>query len=496
MGGGSAWIWALAAGALGTGGPVPERWIHGAPDCATCTDPMFQVHELDRDTYVLRMSKCANFEAPFLYLLIGTRRALLLDSGARPVTGASEIRAVVDAILTRHPWGGTLELAVAHSHGHGDHRAGDVLFENRPRTAVVGTAPEQVRAFFGLESWPEGEAAFELGDRTLRILPIPGHEPAHISVYDPRHQLLLTGDTLYPGLLTIRDWPAYRASVRRLDAFARTHPVSWILGAHVEMTARPREMYPLETTYQPEEHPLPLGPQHLHELAAAVEALGEVPRQDVYAAFILAPVQAPDRPSVHGMLVVGEKAIFLSHLPLFHSPHDYQVILEARLPEAARKAYAEDRRATGERVYTVVPEPFVLPEQVQGRRPFKADLYRGHFERGGQAILEGVTVEIVRVVHFRRLNPADVAQGREDGLLFGRDGEAFLAHRIAAPPDFDQVVSLAFPDQVLPPTEAATVRIGGEPLKDGQCLDLLVAGARRSGTVIRALYTEFGDLKE
>jgi hypothetical protein len=30
-----------------------------------------------------------------------------------------------------------------------------------------------------------------------------------------------------------------------------------------------------------------------------------------------------DRPSVHGMAVIGSDTIFLSHLAMFHSPHDY-----------------------------------------------------------------------------------------------------------------------------------------------------------------------------
>jgi hypothetical protein len=38
-----------------------------------------------------------------------------------------------------------------------------------------------------------------------------------------------------------------------------------------------------------------------------------------------------EHPAVHGMLVVGEGQLFLSHLPMFHAPHDYQIIMEVRL---------------------------------------------------------------------------------------------------------------------------------------------------------------------
>lgn len=473
--------------------PWPERWIHGAADCATSRDPMFQVHEAEKDTYVMRMSKCASFEAPFSYLLLGSRRALLLDSGAEPARGASEIRSVVDGILARRG-GPALELIVSHSHGHSDHRAGDARFDDRPRTTVVGMTTEDVKAFFGLAAWPAGEATLDLGGRPLLVLPLPGHQAAHIAVYDPRDQLLLTGDTLYPGLLTIRDWPAYRDSVRRLQAFAREHPVAWVLGAHVEMTARPREMYPLETVYQPEEHALPLKPSHLDALAAAVEAMGATPRRDVHDDFILEPVPAP-RAAVHGMLLFGEKAIFASHLPLFQPPHDYQVILEVRLPDDARKAYVEDRRRTGERVYTLAPEPFVLPYQVQAGQPFKADLYRGHFERGGTVLLAGVTVQIRGVVHYRQLEASRTDQARNEALLFGRGDEAFAAHLITAPPDFDQVASVALPSGRSVPGHPATIRAGSRPLEEGQRLDLRVGGSAFPATVRRVFYTERGDLE-
>ena len=42
-----------------------------------------------------------------------------------------------------------------------------------------------------------------------------------------------------------------------------------------------------------------------------------------------------DPPAIHGMLMVGTQTIFLSHLPMFHRPHDYQVILEVGLQAAS-----------------------------------------------------------------------------------------------------------------------------------------------------------------
>jgi glyoxylase-like metal-dependent hydrolase (beta-lactamase superfamily II) len=146
-----------------------------------------------------------------------------------------------------------------------------------------------VRQAFKLTAWPESQATFDLGDRALIVVPLPGHFSDHIAVYDPRMQALLTGDTLYPGLLTVADWAAYRRSAARLAAFASTHPVSLVLGNHIEMKKTPGELYPLGTTFQPDEHPLPLDAAAFAEWLEACAAVGDSPRRVARDHFIIAP---------------------------------------------------------------------------------------------------------------------------------------------------------------------------------------------------------------
>ena len=95
-------------------------------------------------------------------------------------------------------------------------------------------------------------------------------------MHDGRTDLLLTGDTLYPGLLVANDWQAYRASARRLATFARTHAVSCVLGAHIEMD-RAGGLFELGTTFQPNEHPLQLFRPDLDRWTSACEELGDRP---------------------------------------------------------------------------------------------------------------------------------------------------------------------------------------------------------------------------
>lgn len=275
-------------------GDLNVHWIHGAADCATSTDPPLQIHQYSPNTFILRESKCLNFEGNFLYLLLGAQRALLLDTGSQPHPHQTlPLRVVVHNLIQQWKMAqgiASLPLLVAHTHTHDDHVAGDAQFQGQPVTTLVPLDVAGIQHFYSLPDWPEGEASLELGGRSLTVFPIPGHEAAHIALYDADTQILLTGDTLYPGLLTVRDWPAYRASAARLARFAAAHAISDVLGAHIEMKRTPRQMYPLGTTFQPDEHPLQLTAAHIHELHAACEALGDSPQRDVHNEFIISPL--------------------------------------------------------------------------------------------------------------------------------------------------------------------------------------------------------------
>lgn len=247
-------------------------------------EPPLQVVWVDGQTCILRQSKRITYEAPFLYLLFGHDRAILWDTGAVRDEALCPLRSTVDGLISRwtaeNPHREPYELVVAHTHAHGDHVAGDDQFQGRPDTVVVAHAPEAVAAFFGLSHWPHGRATFQLGGRALTLLPIPGHHPASIAVYDPVSQFLLTGDTVYPGRLYVRDSGAFEDSLKRLAAFVEEVSVRFVMGCHIEMTRTPGRDYPIGALYQPREAPLPLGPDDVKRVAAA--ARDTVNRPGVY----------------------------------------------------------------------------------------------------------------------------------------------------------------------------------------------------------------------
>jgi hydroxyacylglutathione hydrolase len=258
----------------------PPKWDDG-----TIADSAeHQIHWYDERTVIIRQALRTNFEGPFIYLLLGTERALLLDTG----TGHVDLRKVVDGLLE----GRGLELVVAHTHGHGDHTGGDAQFEN-----VVGKSAEDVAAYFGITSWPDQLVQFDLGDRVLDVVPIPGHHPSHLAFYDRSTQLLLTGDSLYPGRLYVFDWPAFRASISRLAAFvAASNPVRLVLGTHIEMSQQPGVDFEFGSDRHPDEHQLQLAPEALTELSDALEEAGDTPRRIVRDDFIVFPLSPAGEP--------------------------------------------------------------------------------------------------------------------------------------------------------------------------------------------------------
>ena len=61
---------------------VPAQWNIGAENCAASPQAPLQVHAYEPQTFILRQNPCANPEANFIYLLVGSQKALLIDTVA------------------------------------------------------------------------------------------------------------------------------------------------------------------------------------------------------------------------------------------------------------------------------------------------------------------------------------------------------------------------------------------------------------------------------
>jgi hypothetical protein len=117
-------------------GSLDVHWNEGASDCsATPQDPL-QVYKYEPQTFILRQSPCADFEANFIYLVIGSDKALLIDTGAVADPKEMPLAKTVLDLLPDKDYK-KLPLLVAHTHRHLDHRAGDPQFASLPSVQIV-----------------------------------------------------------------------------------------------------------------------------------------------------------------------------------------------------------------------------------------------------------------------------------------------------------------------------------------------------------------------
>jgi hydroxyacylglutathione hydrolase len=269
------------------------KWIHGSPSAKHNTDPEIQVHQYDEHTFILRQNKAIDYEAPFMFLMFGNERVVLIDTGATESAAFFPLRRVVDELVEQwlavHPRD-AYGLLVLHTHAHGDHVAGDEQFAGRPDTVLVDAGLSNARAYFGFDDEADKVVHVDLGGRVLDCLATPGHDAAAVTFFDPHTGFLLTGDTVYRGRLYVEDWSAFRDTIDRMTAFAEGRPVTHVLGCHIEMTNRPGVDYPVRTTYQPDEPPLEMTTDHLRDVRRAVDEIGDRPERRAFADFIIYPV--------------------------------------------------------------------------------------------------------------------------------------------------------------------------------------------------------------
>jgi hydroxyacylglutathione hydrolase len=271
--------------------------------------PEWQVHEYNPNFYILRQSPCTDFEKPFIYLLFGKDKALLMDTGSRNGNLAPTLLRTIKNWLSRNGRS-NIPLIVVHSHEHEDHTWGDAEIQAIKDPAMPVTfVPSEVEAtkrFYGIEHWPTDIGHVDLGARVIDVIPIPGHSAASVAFYDRNTAILLAGDSLYPGRLYVRDFSGFQDSIERMIRFTEGKPVAQILGNHIEQSSTPFLDYPVGTMYQPNEHELALSRGSLLELEDALQSMRGAPRRVAMRDFSVWPV-GPE------FMSAGEKTNFEQH---------------------------------------------------------------------------------------------------------------------------------------------------------------------------------------
>jgi glyoxylase-like metal-dependent hydrolase (beta-lactamase superfamily II) len=208
-------------------------------------DPWFEVYSVRPG--VLAIYEPQQAEQVISYLILGKKRALLLDTGM----GISDMKKLVQGLTT-------LPVSVLNSHTHNDHVGDNWEFQGAQSDDIYGMdtdftrksaqgsrddaqaeiKPDQLcgplpagfdaRTYatkpFKITHWLHGGDTIDLGGRVLKVISTPGHTPDSIALLDQAHGLLFTGDTYYPGLIYLyrpeTDLAAFETSMKKMIALA------------------------------------------------------------------------------------------------------------------------------------------------------------------------------------------------------------------------------------------------------------------------------------
>ena len=198
----------------------------------------FKVYLIGNNVYAI--AEPYNFQEVISYLILGTEKALLFDSGM----GLDSISSVVKEITN-------LPLTVINSHTHYDHIGGNHEFANilalrtdyTLKWAKNGWNHDLVKqeitkdAFcmkmlpttdtanyhinpFRISEFIEDEYIIDLGQRAIEVISVPGHTPDAIALLDREAGYLWTGDTFYEATIWLffdgTDLNDYEKSIERL----------------------------------------------------------------------------------------------------------------------------------------------------------------------------------------------------------------------------------------------------------------------------------------
>lgn len=208
----------------------------------------FTVEQIDQQTYVIR--EPLHYEETNCYLLLGSDKALLIDSGM----GIANISEVVHHLTS-------LPVIVIATHIHWDHIGGHKYFAQKyvhkeeqswmedrfplPLDVVKQNLLREECTFptdFDIDSYTiwQGKASailhnhdcIDIGGRIIEVYHTPGHSPGHMCFYECDKAYLYTGDLAYEGIL-YANYPTTDpiAFMNSLASIASL-PVNRILPAH------------------------------------------------------------------------------------------------------------------------------------------------------------------------------------------------------------------------------------------------------------------------
>ncbi len=192
----------------------------------------------------------------------------------------------------------------------------------------------------------------------------------------------------------------------------------------------------------------------------------------------------------HGMLLFGgANQLYISHLPLFHNPHDQQVIAAVKFIGTDEEAVEQWMNATD--LISLVPEPFDLNQITEPGFKVKVNLYRGHFERGGTLHAKGLIMQVQSIIINQSLQGLSPKSQLSYQLISSNkhDKTHYYVRLIDSKPAADHILSVS---STKPLPRLLTIHSGEVFVARTQLADEL----ELPHSAINELYLEINELRE
>jgi glyoxylase-like metal-dependent hydrolase (beta-lactamase superfamily II) len=179
-------------------------------------NPYVEVYRFRENLYGLFAENADGMSDVWMYLIIGSEKALLIDTGF----GIGDTKSLVDQITGGRP------LYVVNTHGHYDHAYGncrfekvyfhkyelpiiqsqnsrmwDYLFDENGRCIWLEFDKKDLPVFREYETeCCESGQVFNLGrNHEIEMIWLPGHSPGHSAFIDKKNRILFPGDAMSSG---------------------------------------------------------------------------------------------------------------------------------------------------------------------------------------------------------------------------------------------------------------------------------------------------------
>lgn len=138
----------------------------------------------------------------------------------------------------------------------------------------------------------------------------------------------------------------------------------------------------------------------------------------------------------HGMVLILDEneGFFASHLPLYSSPHNYQIIYKVKVENPKLLAGYLQKG-----MVTVLPDRFDLTKLIKGESfSINTAFFQGHFERGGKQVVSANMI-FENPVLIEKVSTTFKSKNAHFYTVPISESTAIFAHKIQRSPSFDAI---------------------------------------------------------